>query len=58
VINKDLNSNLKISNEKGNFIGGIILKNGNTYINLTLDATIEQLKDELDRELDLLLFNQ
>ena len=55
-LNKDLNADFTISDERGDFTGGIILKDGEVYINLTLDLLIYEMKSQCEKEIAGILF--
>ena len=54
--NKQLGGSLSLSDETGDFSGGVILKRGAVEVNNTLDLLIELKKSEMSAELAKLLF--
>ncbi len=55
-LNKELSADFTISDERGDFTGGIILKSGEVYINLTLDLLIYEMKSQCEKEIAGILF--
>ncbi len=55
-INKELGTNLVLSDETRNFSGGLFLKKGKIETNLTLDAIIRSLREDLEPEVAKILF--
>jgi len=49
--------NLKLSDEKGDFLGGFILSRGKVQINATTDVMIDTLCESMEIELSQLLFD-
>lgn len=55
-INQEEKTQFTLSDEIGNFFGGIVLKSGDIYINLSTDLLIEQNKESIEKELNRILF--
>jgi len=56
-LNKDLSSKLTFADERGNFKGGVMIQTGEgSFIDLTLDTLINEMKEEMERELANILF--
>lgn len=56
-INKKNNFNLKYFYSDSNIKGGIIIRNGNSFINLSLDTMIDSIKENIEKDLATILFS-
>ena len=54
---KKINENLKLSDEKGGFKAGFVLKQGNIKVNVSIDVLLAQARRELEIELAKELFS-
>jgi V/A-type H+-transporting ATPase subunit E len=55
---KSINCDITMSNDKGDFDGGFILKRGRIEINCTLDMLVKSAKRELEQEVAGVLFTE
>ena len=56
AVSKKTGSKLSFAKEKGDFTGGVIVKNGNRFVNITLEILFDSVKEEAEKELSEILF--
>lgn len=55
-VNSTCNGSLVFSKEKGSFDGGVMLADGDTFINITLDTLLAVLREETEKSIANILF--
>ncbi len=55
-VNKSNNSTLTFSNQKGEFNGGVILMEGETFVNITIDTLFALLRENTEKPVADMLF--
>ena len=55
-VSKKTSVKLTFSKEKGAFTGGVIVKNGNRFVNITFEILFGSVKEEAEKELSAILF--
>ena len=57
-VNKKAKSVLKLSNTKGNFRGGVVIRSGTMEVNATLELALEIAREELEPEIAKMLWKE
>ncbi len=57
TVNKKIKGKLKFASEKGSFQGGVILKSGDVFLNMTLETLLNEKRDFLEKSVAGLLFS-
>jgi vacuolar-type H+-ATPase subunit E/Vma4 len=55
-INKELKSKLTVSKEKGDFLGGVIVKNDRVFVNITMETLLSVMAEDVEKEIANILF--
>lgn len=57
ALNKKIKGKLTVSSEKGDFRGGVILKSGDVFLNMTLETLLSEKREILEKEVAEILFS-
>lgn len=55
-INKDIKAKLSFSKEKGKFDGGVIVKNGRAFVNITIETLVKIMAEDVEKAVADILF--
>ncbi|MGL5956554.1 MAG: V-type ATP synthase subunit E [Brevinema sp.] len=57
-VNQSIGASLVFSKEKGNFHGGVMLAEGSTFVNITIDTLFTQLREDSEKPVADILFGR
>lgn len=55
-LNKAAGAKLTFSDEKGKFMGGVIVKEGRTFVNITVETLLNTMREDVERDVANILF--
>jgi V/A-type H+-transporting ATPase subunit E len=55
-VNKEGNAKLKFSAQKGSFTGGVMVKNNDIAVNITVDTLFKMMKEDIEKDFAKILF--